>query len=172
MDLYKVTTTLGFKEVAYRQITEKIKTRDQFDTIIKEMIAESKSVDVEIPSQQRMAAIFNLPESDMENVDVSLKLVKEKYGEPFEYYKHIQYNDKMPKFIAFICSGFKIPIDIVEEINNEYLDKSNKVSKDGDSYFEKVSHLQAIDEDKQFDSAINTAEESEGSEDDFFASYN
>lgn len=171
MDLYKVATTLGFKEIAYRQINEKIKTREQFDAIIKEMMVESKSVDIETPSQQRMAAIFNLPESEMENVDVSLKAVKDKYGEPFEYYKHIEHVDKLPKFIAFICSGFKMPIDIVEELNEEYIEKSSKVSKDEDAYFDKVAQLEALEEDKRFDAA-GALKRQEGSEDDFFASYN
>ena len=170
MDLYKVATTLGFKEVVYRPITEKIKTREQFDAIIKEMMVESKSVDVETPTQQRMAAIFNLTESDMENVDVSLKAVKEKYGEPFEYYKHIENTSELPRFIAFICSGFKIPINIVEELNEEYIDKSSRVSKEADAYFDKVSSLKALEEDKRFDSA-GALSRQEGSEDDFFASY-
>lgn len=171
MDLYKVVNTLGFKEIVYREVSEKIKTKEQFESIIKEMMVNSKSVDVETASMQRMAGIFNLSESDMENVDVSLSKVKEKYGEPFEYFKHIEYVEDLPKFIAFICSGFKIPINIVEELNDEYIEKSSKVSKDEDSYFDKVSRLESLEEDKRFDSASNIRT-SEGSEDDFFASYN
>ena len=170
-DLYKLINTPGYEEICYKVIDDKIKTEEQFASIIKDMISGSKSIDVTKPSQMRMGAIFNIPESEHENVDFGLEQVKEKYGMPFESFKHIQYVPEMPRFIAFVCSGIKLPIEEIEDIQSEYEKASSKVSKDSDEWFTKINSINSNSEDHIFNFHNAEKELNSGSKDDFFSSF-
>lgn len=176
MDLFKVNNTAGLKEIAYTVIEEKIKSREQFDQILSGMVIDSKSIDIESPSQQRMAVIINMPEDEIANMDTSLKVIKEKYGEPFEYFKHIGYVKELPRFVAFICSGFKLPIETIEKLNNEYLERFEKVSKEPDDFYSSVGKLKTAENESRFDFAstvftAGNAKDESKEEEDFFSSH-
>ena len=171
MDLFKLINNPGYEEIAYRVIDEKIKTQEQFNAIIKEMISDSKSVDVTKPSQTRMGAIFNVPESEYENVDFGLSIVKEKYGIPFEFFKQIQYVKEMPRFVAFVCSGVKLPMEEIKDIHEKYLKASSQVSKDGDEFYADINTLEMDDTDKMFDTKFESTTRPAASKDSFFSSF-
>ena len=150
-DLYKVTNTAGYTTVEYAEVDSKISNQDQFNQILSEMVDNSHSLTINSPSAQRLAVIMNLQESSQENIDYSLSVLKEKLGNPYETYKHIEYTKNMPEFIAVIASGMKLPIDEVVAIRDRYESESAKTDKTEDDFFNSVRSLKGNAEDKKFD---------------------
>ncbi len=160
MDLYKVVNTYGYKIINYMELSEKLKTKEQFNDIIKTMMNESTALDIEEATQQRLGVIINLPEDEVQNVDFSMAVIKKKYGEPIESFKHIQNTDRLPRFIATVSSGFKMPIGILRKLDAEYMEKSSAVSKDEDMFFQEAKSLASLNADIIFDMAASVAQPS------------
>lgn len=176
-DLFKLINTPGYEEIAYRVVDTKIKTKDQFNSIIKSMISDSKSVDLSTASQLRMGGIYNIPKNEQENIDLGLSEVVDKYGVPFECFKHVQSVSEFPSFIAFISSGNKLPLEEIEEINQKSLESIQSVSMDSDKFYSSMKNMETSSSIGMFN--CNTVSDSEkdvsseeDDEKDFFASWN
>ena len=154
-DLYKVTNTAGYSTIEYLSVDDKIKSMEEFNKIISEMIDSSKSISVEKPSAQRLAIILNLQESSQENVDYSFKPIKDKLGEPYELFKHIQYDKKMEEFIAIIASGMKMPTEELKILNEKYKQKSNSIDKSEDNFYSVARSLVGNKEDSRYNMVKN-----------------
>lgn len=154
-DLHKLVDAPGLLDIVYTDIEDPMKNIDTFNKICATIVDESKSVDF-TPTASRIGVIFNGKDSSRDNIDYSYKVFKAKYGEPYEAYTHIQENKSYEKeFIACIASGMKLPIDVIEKTYNEYIDRTSKISKDKDSFFDKISAFEEPGEDDIFDMKKN-----------------
>ena len=150
-DLHKLIDAPGLLDITYTDIEDPIKNIEGFNKFCSSLIDESKSVDF-TPTASRIGFIFNGKDSTRDVIDYSYKVLKSKYGEPFEVYQHLQENSIYKKeFIAVIASGMKLPIEAMSKTYEEYLDKTSKISKDKDSFFDTISGFDDVDEDKIFD---------------------
>lgn len=169
MDIYKVTNTPGFSTIEYRELDNKIKNVKEFNTILDEILDESKTVDAIIPSQKRLAAIINLPEKERDAVDFRFSVVRERLGDNvFEYFSHVQYDGKKP-FIAFISSGMKMPIDEIKKVHAKYKEASSALDKAEDQFYKETRELKGNIEDCIFDTALPDL--NSGNEDNFFKEF-
>lgn len=158
-DHLKIVKTPNYSVVEYKEFT-KIKNKKEFRELIKEMIDSSKSIDLDNPTQRRVGIIINIDESNTSVIDTDL--LEEYYGTPFEKFQHIQYEDSMPQFVAFISTGINMPVKEIEEIFNEYTERSNKIkSNTKESFFTKANDF-VFNDDEQFNlqrSSTKTANE-------------
>ena len=150
-DLFKVTFTPGFSTIEYTTIDDNIKSKEEFNTILTQMIDSSKTLLSDTKSGQRSAIIMNLNESSQSNIDYDFKPIKEKLGGGYETFKHIQYNKNMEQFIAIIVSGMKMPEDKVKEFNKKYQEKSKAIDKSRDDGFKNIRTLVGNKEDGRYD---------------------
>lgn len=150
-DLHKLIDAPGLLDIVYTDIEDPIKNTDTFNKLCANIIDESKSIDFE-PTASRLGFIFNGKDSSKNSIDYSFATIKNKYGEPYEVYTHLQENlHYSSEFIAIIASGMKLPIEAIEKTYNEYLDRTSKISKDKDSFFDKVVNFCDKEEDEIFD---------------------
>lgn len=150
-DLHKLIDAPGLLDITYTDIENPLKNVEMFDKICSNMVDESKSIDF-LPTASRIGVIFNGKVSSRDSIDSSYKIFKSKYGEPYEVYTHLQENKSYKKeFLACIASGIKLPIDAMQKVYDEYLDRTSKISKDKDSFFETIEGFKESEDDKIFD---------------------
>ena len=164
-------TTAGYTTIEYKEIDEKIKTKEQFNDIINDMINSTRSLESGMPAMRRLGVIMNLSESSQENIDYSFKLIKDKLGNPYEVFTHVENEEELPQFISFIATGMKLPKEEVEEIFNRYNKQSDVVDKNEDSFFSDVKNLKGNLQDNRFNLARNTRRDTKNAENAFFSSF-
>lgn len=149
-DLHKLIDAPGLLDISYTDIYDPMKNVDSFNKICSNLVDESKSVDF-TPTASRIGFIFNGKDSSRDSIDYSYSILKSKYGEPFEVYTHLQENVVYKKeFIACIASGMKLPIEAMQRTYDEYLQKSSRISKGKDSFFDEIAALEGPEEDDVF----------------------
>lgn len=150
-DLHKLIDAPGLLDIAYIDIDSQLKNVDMFDKLCSKMVDESKSVDFN-PTASRIGVILNGKISSRDAIDFSYKVFKTKYGEPYEVYTHLQENTIYPKeFLACIASGMKLPLEAIQRTYDEYINRSSKISRDKDSFFDSINKFQEAEEDEVFD---------------------
>ena len=149
-DLLKISTTDGYMVIESAIIDEKIKNRDQFRKIIIDMIDNSKALDIDEPSQTRLAVIINIRKDSTDYIDYN-DIITERFGQCYDKFEHIQDESDMDQFVAFISAGSKMPMNEVEDVYNKYKDMTTKVNKDTDSFFGTIKKKSFLDEDSAFD---------------------
>lgn len=149
-DLYKVAATPGFMNIEHIVLEERIKNIDQFNRLITEAIDNSKSLEINDLSAKRIAVIMNLSERSREFVDFSFKVIKERYGIPFEVFTHVQFEGDV-EYINFIVSGMNLPLEEVQKVYKKYKEMSNSVNKNKNKFLEMTKEMSSIESNSMFD---------------------
>ena len=132
-DLLKLTTTPGFMTIEHGDLG-KPKNVEEFNKAVKSIIDSSKSYDVEATGV-RLGVILNITEKIADNIDYQFGVIKNKYGEPYEMFTHIQHIEEMGNTISIIAAGLKMPTDEIQELYDTYVKRMNSVDKSKDSFF-------------------------------------
>lgn len=170
-DLTKLATEPGWGNIEYREIDEKIKNIAQFNDIIDDMIDETKSMDPAKPSQKRMGVIVNLSQKELDAIDYSFGEIVGRYGTPYEMYKHIQSNEGINHFIAFISTGMHLPLEEFEALYEKYEQATSEVESSSDAFFDKISQMnQGTDQFNMKENAM-TEEKVAAAKTDFFSQF-
>lgn len=150
-DLHKLIDAPGLLDITYSDIESPLKNVDMFDKLCSKMVDESKSIDF-APTATRLGIIFNGKLLSRDSIDFSYSVFKSKYGEPYEDYTHLQENNAYKKeFLACIASGMKLPIEALQRTYDEYLNRTSKISKDRDSFFDEIGGFVESEDDNIFD---------------------
>lgn len=131
-DLYKVSTTPGYMTIEHASI-DKLKSTDDFNHILEDMIDNSKSLDTEIGSK-RIGIIMNVSKKNRAYIDESFSIIKEKYGQPYELFTHFQETGE-DEFVHFIIAGRKLPIDSIKKAYQKYEKQMESIDFNHDSFF-------------------------------------
>lgn len=143
-DLQKIDTTPGFMFIESTNF-DKIKNREQFESMIIDMIDKTKSLDIADITCTKTAVIINIAESSTDFISYE-EILTERYGVSYENYLHIQHEADMPEFIAIIIAGVKMPVEEVQKIYNEYKDRLSRVDRNSDSFFAASKNLELDDD--------------------------
>ena len=174
-DIQKLNNRHGYKTVEYIEVYDKIKNMQQFNDILIEMLDESPSIDSESARVGRLGIMMNLAPQSQQFIDRSFDILKERFGEPYEVFTHIEYVEELPQFIAVIASGMSMPANKINEIYDKYTEMSESVVKSKDNFFEEVQNLRGNDDDAMFDSFSSVGKgmisTHEASRNNFFASF-
>ena len=156
-DLDKISTKERYTQVEHIKITERIKNPDQFNQLLNDMLDDSKSLETE-PTCVRLGVILNVSDKTLDHIDHSFDVLKNRLGNPFDFFKHIQYVGN-EEYICVISSGMKMPIEEVKAVYDRYRVQTNSVDKARDGFFDSVSEMQSNPEDTMFDSATSYKQE-------------
>lgn len=132
-DLYKLTTIPGFMTIESTQLA-KIKSVDDFNNTLNEMIDNSKSLETE-QSAYYIGVIFNGSDKTKQYIDESYSVLKERYGKPMEFFRHYQ-NVQDEEYFAVIIGGMKIPNDEVNAIYARFVKESESTDTSRDKFFD------------------------------------
>lgn len=168
-DLFKVSTQTGYMNIEYHEFDETIKNIDHFNEIVTSMIDNTKSLRPDEKSAKLLGVMINIPKKDEGSIDYSCKAITDKYGKPFEKFMHVQSNDEITPFIAFIVSGMDLPLDEVKGVYERYIEATTSVHKSKDDFFKSLGSLNRDTSDEAFDISNKKAETS--SKDSFFAGF-
>lgn len=149
-DLFKSATTPGFMTVCTKEI-EKIKSIDQFNKIVIDILDSDYSLDIQNKSCARLGIIININIDSQNYIDYNFKEIKDRVGVPYEVFTHIQSDSTQPEFISIIASGMNLPLDEIKNINTRYMELNSKTSKDSDSFFDQIASLRGDTSDSKFD---------------------
>lgn len=149
-DLYKVATQTGYMNIEYRTIDDVVKNIDHFNEIVADMIENTKSLRPDDKTQKLLGVMINLPERSKDAIDYSCNEIINKYGKPFEKFTHVQSDNSVRSFIAFIIAGMDLPLDDVKGVYERYVQATSAVHKDKDSFFNSLTKLNEKEEDKEF----------------------
>lgn len=147
-ELRKLVTTPGYIIVGHTNL-EKIKNVDQFNKTITQMIDDNKSLETE-KSAARLGVIINATEETQNFIDFSWSVFRDKFGNHYEEFFQVQYDDKQPEYVSFIVSGLNLPIKETKETYEKYLQESDKVNKQKDDFFNFTADLKGNSEDTKF----------------------
>ena len=152
-DLYKVVTTPGYM-IANTWSFPRPKTEEAYLSGLKDFLNNQGFVDPgKNPGAKRIAMIFDIPDSDS-NIDYKGTTLRQLYGEPYEFFTHM--NDQSDVYrVSFIVSGMNLPSEEIQNIYDEYIDRTSRVNKSRDSFFDVIDQMQAVDGDQGFDMLTN-----------------
>jgi hypothetical protein len=169
-DLFKVATNCGYSDTNYRELDDKIRDRSQFDEIVKDMIANTKGMDINDPSQTLMGVIINIPKEQWNAIDYDFTEIMEHYGYPYEKYRHIEYAKEYSPFIAFICTGMKMPVKEIQSLHDKYKESMKRVNVQKDTFREDLSELEV--DNGMFNLRNKQAKPTQEGKSDFFKQFN
>lgn len=135
-DLFKIATTAGFMDIETCKLS-KIRSVEDFNNAIDNMISSSKSLDTE-QSAKRIGVIINCSDKTREYIDESYSALKKRYGVPMELFRHYQ-NSADDETLSVIVSGMKIPFDEVQDIYNKFVNQYKSVDTAKDKFFDSMS---------------------------------
>lgn len=150
-DLYKLSATPGYMVMGRVNFSANLKSESHYANTISEFISECKYIDGMDPSCKRIGAIFNIKDKTTDYIDLSSSILKDEYGQPYEYFYHIQNPNDGEEWMDYIVCGMKMPIEHLSTIYNEYLDNTSKVSKSKDNFFDQLGEMKGNKEDSMFD---------------------
>ena len=146
-DLFKISTQEGYT-VTNRIELPKIKNIEQYNKVVKESLDEDEALDT-AKSVKRLAVIFNVDEDNRDNLDFYLTKFKDKFGQPFEVYTHVQW-DNNNEYVSYIASGLNLPLDEVKEVYDRYIQNTDMVNKKKDSFLDETQELKTYQSDDMF----------------------
>ena len=166
-DLYKVVTTPGYL-IANTWDFQRPKTLEAYHKDFTNFLNSQGFVDPsKNPGAKRIAMIFNTPED--ENIDYTAQDLRALYGEPFEYFTHLS-DDCDGYSVSFIVSGMKLPAEEINSIYEEYMERTVKVSKDRDSFFDMIGGMESSEDERGFDMLTPSNQKTvQAAKQDFFA---
>ena len=148
-DLYKVVTTPGYM-IANSWSFNRPKTAEQYDKALQDMLTSQGFVDPgKNPGAKRIAMIFDVPDEDS-NIDYTGQALRKLYGEPYEFFTHMN-NQADYYSISYIVSGMKLPSEEIQNIYDQYIERTSMVNKSRDDFFDIVGGMEGIDADRGFD---------------------
>lgn len=163
-DIMKLSNTTGYITVEKKFFNKPLETVSDFEKVIKNMIYNSSAIKVESPAAVRLGIILNISPNSEDAIDGDFSQLREEYGNPFEFFKQIQWDGKK-EYIAFIASGMRMPIDEITIIYNKYNELSSQLNKSADSFFSEMKSMGMSDEDKNKYNMIKGAEKTMGTAD-------
>ena len=92
-----------------------------------------------------------MQESSQDNIDYKFEVIKDKLGNPYELFKHIQYTKNSEEFIAIIASGMRMPLEELRAMKSRYDERTAEINKSEDDFFKEILSLQGSKDDAKFD---------------------
>ena len=169
-DLYKVVTTPGYM-IANTLSFSRPKTEQVYNETIKDFLNNQCFVDPgKNPGAKRIAMIFDIPDSDS-NIDYKGSVLRQLYGEPYEFFTHL--NDQSEVYrVSYIISGMNLPTEEIQNIYDEYIERTSRVNKSRDSFFDVIDQMIADESDKGFDMLKDTHKRDvKAAKSDFFSDF-
>lgn len=148
-DMYKVATTSGYMNVQHVSL-DKVKNVDLFNKAIQESFENIKCLDFD-KSALRLAVIINAKPETQTHIDDKFEVIKRYIGEPYETFRHIQYDETQPEYIDIISCGMNFPEQGIRDLNNKYMDIKDKLNSDHKSFDDIFADIDLDDEDDEFD---------------------
>lgn len=149
-DLFKIISTPGYMVCDAVQLPSRIKTMDEFNTAINNAIYNHHFVDPpKDAGPKRIGLIFNVTSIE-DTIDYRAPQLNALYGDPYELFISLGISKEENEFF-YIVSGMRFPIDEINQIYKEYLERSDKVVKSRDTFFDTIAEFRGNGDDAQFD---------------------
>lgn len=153
-DMYKIINTTGYMDIQKVDLSN-VKNPQQFVDAVVAAYQELKGLEFD-KSCKRMGVIINVPERKLDVVDHTFNVIKRYIGEPYEVFRHIQY-DGESEYMYVIASGLNFPSDGIKRIAKIYKDLNDKVNRETNSFKDIFNDIDLDDDDSEFDMSVRNA---------------
>lgn len=150
MEVLKLANTAGYMTAEKVVIKKPLTDQNDFNKYLRNMIMESHSIRSANPGTARVGMILNIDEESEDAVDYQYTGVVEAFGKPYEFFTQKQWDGKQ-EYIAMIISGMKMPMEAIQAMYDRYIEATQMVNKNSDSFFSKVQDFTMDENDKVFD---------------------
>lgn len=148
-DIYKLRVTPGYMDIQ-RISLQGVKNKDQFNKVIENAYDNVTCLDFD-PTSTRLGCIINASEKTVSAIDDNFEAIKRYVGEPFEVFRHIQFDPTQPEYIDIMSCGMGVPEKGITDINTDYREKRSKLSRDRASLKDVFKDIAIDDDDDEFD---------------------
>ena len=135
-DLYKVTTTPGYMDIQHISL-DNVKSKDSFNKVVQQAFDNVSCLEYD-KSAKRLAVIVNADQKLQSFVDDKNEVIKRYIGEPYETYRHIQYDENQDEYINIIVSGMNFPEKGIRGINRKLLSLNEKINSADTNSFKDI----------------------------------
>jgi len=154
-DLYNTAAFPGYMTIEHTKLP-KLKDMQSFNEEIATMINNSSSLDVDSDEDKKKVAkrsiFINLKdEKEKLFIDFDFETLKEYYGEPYDKFKHVQFEKDQESYISVILTGMNMPLNELIDIEKKYKELSSSVNKEEDTFEEVVGDMKGDIADNKFD---------------------
>lgn len=142
-DLLKIVTTPGYLLAEYMELKPQPQTMSQFNRLVEDMIAESKSLPTN-ESAKRIGVIIDCPPELEKAIDFSFSTIVSSYGTPYELFTHVQSTGATPT-VCVLAAGMDMPLSEVQTIYRNFQTQAEKVSEKNNTFASAMENLLAED---------------------------
>jgi len=159
-DLFKLSVaTHGYMMIENRIFDSKIKNQKEFNNLLNEILDDTKSLETN-KGVERIGVILNVSESTLNHIDNDFKVLRERYGEPLEFFRHIQPNIvHSDEYICIIASGMDMPLDSIKKTYLEFKSRAKDTKQKNSDFFDFLQD--ASDASDSFDGLKDIADVAE-----------
>lgn len=147
-DHFKLQNNPGYTIIETATIGRDIKTTQQLNDLLQEMIRNTKSIDIEQPTCRRFGVIWTINEDTKNIIDYGYQAIKDIVGEPYEVFDHIQepVGDDI-QTVSIVVAGLKLPIKEIQDIYDKYQDISSSVDRSEDRFYSSIANVEIEDDE-------------------------
>lgn len=132
-DQFKAVTTPGIMDIVYVDLTN-VKNIKQFNEEVSLALDDSKNIDNSDPRQKKLAIYYNIQEAKKSMIDFNATVVKERLGDVFELFEHIQDPiitdpEEGKDYMVVISSGMNLPINEIEATYERFVSRAKTINK-------------------------------------------
>lgn len=133
-DQFKSVTTPGIMDIIYVDLSA-VKNIKMFNEAVSFALDDSKGIDNSNPQQKKLSIYYNITEAKKSMIDFNASIVKERLGDVFELFEHIQepiIEDPAEgkDYMYIISSGMNLPIDEIKATYDRFNDRIKNISTD------------------------------------------
>lgn len=150
-DMYKITNNTGYMDIQKINL-QGVKNQVVFNQYIQEAYENIKGFDFD-QSAKRLGTIINAPEKTINSIDHNFEVIKRYIGQPFEVFRHIQY-DGGDEYMYIFAAGMNFPSDGIKEIGKLYKELNEKVNRSTNSFKDIFDDIDLDEGDNEFDMDI------------------
>lgn len=150
-DMYKICNNTGYMDIQKINL-QGVKNQVVFNQYIQEAYDNIKGFDFD-QSAKRLGVIINASEKTINSIDHNFEVIKRYIGQPFEVFRHIQY-DNEDEYMYVFAAGMNFPSDGIKEIGKLYKELNEKVNRSTNSFKDIFNDIDLEEGDDDFDMDI------------------
>lgn len=128
-DHYKIITTPGYMDIRHIDLSG-AKNVELTNHAIINSFESMSCMEYDNKGCKRLAVIINASQKTQDAIDNRFEVIKRYTGEPFETYRHIQYDENDSEYIDIIIAGLPYPEMGIKNMNKKYSSLKDKLNSE------------------------------------------
>jgi cell division GTPase FtsZ len=144
-DLFKLSVgTYNYMMIEFKIFDDKIKNEKEFNNLLNETLDETKSLET-TKGVERIGVILNVSDKTLSHIDNSFKILRERYGEPEDLFRHVQKNiEETNEYICIIAAGMDMPLEAIKKTYESFKKRTESAKRDDSGFFDFLDSVNTV----------------------------